>query len=243
MVGLALGSRAPRLAHRVLGDGGEAARAGRSRSTAAGSTSSSPTTRTSWRSRGRSGTSSRRSGCTTACSASPARRCRSRSATSRRSRRCSTAGVARATAPLLPHRALAQPDRLLRRDDGGGAGAVASFRRRSRGSSARPCGPAGRRFAGGARRRLQHAGALAVLHEWRRQASSSSSSGRSHVFGLGFMRDADAPDEMTALVAERAGGARSEGLRGRRTGCATEIDAAGGSCATTPAGSGLVREA
>ena len=67
----------------------------RSRSTAAGSTSSSRTTRTRWRSHGRSGTSSRRSGCTTACSASPARRCRSRSATSRRSRRCSTAGASR----------------------------------------------------------------------------------------------------------------------------------------------------
>ena len=39
---------------------------------------------------GASGTASPRSGCTTACSASPARRCRSRSATWRRSRRCST---------------------------------------------------------------------------------------------------------------------------------------------------------
>ena len=66
-----------------------------SRSTAAGSTSSSRITRTSSRSRGRSATSSRRSGCTTGCSASPARRCRSRSATSRRSRRCSTSGAAR----------------------------------------------------------------------------------------------------------------------------------------------------
>ena len=92
-VGLAVGTGAARLAHRVLGDGREAARDPPSRSTAAGSTSSSPTTRTRWRSRGRSGTSSRRSGCTTACSASPARRCRSRSATSRRSRRCSTAGA------------------------------------------------------------------------------------------------------------------------------------------------------
>ena len=47
-------------------------RSGRcSRSTAAGSTSSSRTTRTSWRSRARSATSSRSSGCTTACSRSP----------------------------------------------------------------------------------------------------------------------------------------------------------------------------
>ena len=54
----------------------------RSRSTAAGSTSSSRTTRTRSRSRARSGIRSRRSGRTTGCSGSPARRCRSRSATS-----------------------------------------------------------------------------------------------------------------------------------------------------------------
>ena len=82
MVGLAVGPRPAGLAHRVLGDGREAARRRRSRSTAAASTSSSRTTRTSSRSRARSGTSSRGSGCTTACSASPARRCRSRSGTS-----------------------------------------------------------------------------------------------------------------------------------------------------------------
>ena len=81
-MGLALGPRPARLAHRVLGDGREAPRPGRSRSTAPASTSSSRTTRTSSRSRARSGTSSRGSGCTTGCSASPARRCRSRSGTS-----------------------------------------------------------------------------------------------------------------------------------------------------------------
>ena len=67
-VGLALGAGPAGLAHRVLGDGREAPRRRRSRSTAAGSTSSSRTTRTSWRSRARAATSSRRSGCTTACS-------------------------------------------------------------------------------------------------------------------------------------------------------------------------------
>ena len=90
VVGLALGARPAGLAHRVLGDGRGAARPGRSRSTAAGSTSSSRTTRTSWPSRALWGTTSRRSGRTTACSASPARRCPSRSATSSRSARRST---------------------------------------------------------------------------------------------------------------------------------------------------------
>ncbi len=54
-VGVAVGARPPGLAHRVLGDGGEARSGRSSRSTAAGSTSSSRTTRTSWRSRGRVG--------------------------------------------------------------------------------------------------------------------------------------------------------------------------------------------
>ena len=66
-----------------------------SRSTAAGSTSSSRTTRTRSPSRVRSGIRSRRSGRTTACSVSPARRCRSRSGTSRRSARRSTNGAGR----------------------------------------------------------------------------------------------------------------------------------------------------
>ena len=93
VVELAVGRGPAGLAHRVLGDGGEAARARVRDPRRRDSTSSSLTTRTSWRSRGPGVTSSRRSGCTTACFASPARRCRSRSGTSRRSPRCSTAGV------------------------------------------------------------------------------------------------------------------------------------------------------
>ena len=95
LVGLALGPRPSRLAHRVLGDGRGSTSGRSSRSTAAGSTSSSRTTRTSSRSRGRSATSSRSSGCTTGCSGSRARRCRSRSATSSRCARRSTRGDAR----------------------------------------------------------------------------------------------------------------------------------------------------
>ena len=67
VLGLALGSRTPGLAHRVLRHVGEAPRVRSSRSTAAGSTSSSPTTRTRSRNRERSVTDSPRSGCTTGC--------------------------------------------------------------------------------------------------------------------------------------------------------------------------------
>ena len=94
-------------------------RSGRSsRSTAAGSTSSSRTTRTSSRSRTPSATRSRGSGCTTGCSGSPARRCRSRSATSPRSARCSSAWGRETVLLFFLTGALAQADRLLRRDDG-----------------------------------------------------------------------------------------------------------------------------
>ena len=85
-VGLALGTRAAGLAHRVLGHGGEAARA-RVRDPRRGARPRLPAPRERVRAVARrAATSSRGSGCTTACFASPARRCRSRSATSRRSR-------------------------------------------------------------------------------------------------------------------------------------------------------------
>ena len=76
------GPRPARLAHRVLGDGREAPRACvRDPRRRARPRLSAPRERDRPVAR-RSGTSSRSSGCTTGCSASPARRCRSRSATS-----------------------------------------------------------------------------------------------------------------------------------------------------------------
>ena len=82
----------PGLAHRVLGDGREGARPGvldprrRARPRL-------PTPRERARPvAGSSGGRSRGCGCTTACFASPARRCRSRSGTWRRSATCSTVG-------------------------------------------------------------------------------------------------------------------------------------------------------
>ena len=96
----------------------------RSRSTAAGSTSSSRTTRTRSRSRARSGIRSRRSGRTTGCSGSPARRCRSRSGNVETIREAIDEWGRETMLALLPDRALAQADRLLGRDDGAGEGAA-----------------------------------------------------------------------------------------------------------------------
>jgi hypothetical protein len=67
----------------------------RSRSTAVGSTSCSPTTRTSSRSRAAPAGSSPPSGCTTGWFASRARRCRNPSGTSSRSATASSSGAAR----------------------------------------------------------------------------------------------------------------------------------------------------
>ena len=138
----------------------------RSRSTAAGSTSSSRTTRTRSRSRARSAIRSPRSGCTTACSASPARRCRSRSGTCddpRGARRMGPRGGAR----LLPH---------------GVTGASRSTSRRRRWRRPRPRretlrnaftlrGRGARRggwddFAGALDDDFDTPAALAVLHDW-----------------------------------------------------------------------------
>ena len=87
LLGLALGPRPARLAHRVLRDGREDARA-RVRDPRRRPRPRLPPPRERARAvAGASDGRSRRSGCTTGCSSSPARRCRSRSATSRRSRR------------------------------------------------------------------------------------------------------------------------------------------------------------
>ena len=94
-VGLAVGPRPAGLAHRVLGDGGGAARAGvRDPRRRARPRLPAPRERAravaGARARVRAGLGAQR-----ACSGSPARRCRSRSGTSRRSARCSTGGGGR----------------------------------------------------------------------------------------------------------------------------------------------------
>ena len=91
-VGLAVGPRPARLAHRVLGDGRGGARAG-VRDPRRRARSRLPAPRERARAvDARSATASRASGRTTACSSSAARRCRSRSGTTSRSATCSTRG-------------------------------------------------------------------------------------------------------------------------------------------------------
>ena len=125
------GDGPPGLAHRVLGDGREAARRWTSRSTAAAPTSSSPTTRTrSPRPRRRAASRSPGSGCTTGWSRSPRRRCRSRSATSSSSPRRSTATAPTAVVAYLVSGHYRQPlafsDEALRRRRRGSSGSATS---------------------------------------------------------------------------------------------------------------------
>ena len=154
LLGVALGSRPTGLAHRVLGDGGEAARPV-FEIHGGGLDLVFPHHENELAQSRALGHEFAKIWMQTGCSASRARRCRSRSGTSRRSRKCSTGGVARRCS-CSSDRALAQPDRLLRRDDGGGPGAVAELPagglRGSRSRSGRWLGS----VRGGARRRLQH---------------------------------------------------------------------------------------
>ena len=155
-LGLAVGPGPAGLAHRVLGDGGGAARPDASRSTAAGSTSSSRITRTRSPSRARSATGSR--DIWVAQRDSPARR--RQDVEVAREHRLDPGGARpvgpRDGARLLPRRPLAQADRVLRRDDGAGGrtggGVPQRLPRPER--ARRRLG----RVRGGARRRLQHAG-------------------------------------------------------------------------------------
>ena len=99
VVGVALGPRPARLAHRVLGDGREAARPG-VRDPRRGARPRLPPPRERARAVGGAGASSPGSGCTTGCSSSPARRCPSRSGTSSRFARRSRVGARDAARPL-----------------------------------------------------------------------------------------------------------------------------------------------
>ena len=123
LMALALGRRAPRLAHRVLGDGRGRARPRLRRSTAAAPTWSSPTTRTrSPRPRPPAASPWPASGCTTGWSSSTRRRCRSRRATSSSSPRRSTATGPEAVVAFLASGHYRQPlafsDELLTEVEG-----------------------------------------------------------------------------------------------------------------------------
>ena len=165
LVGLALGPRPARLAHRVLGDGRGDLRAGvRDPRRRARPRLPAP------RERGRAVACARpsrspRSGRTTGCCGSPARRCRSRRERlddPGDDRRVGAGGGAR----LLPDRLLAQADRLLaRHDDPGGrpAGDAAECVHAAR---LRPRREPLAGFAAALDDDFDTPAALAVLHDW-----------------------------------------------------------------------------
>ena len=144
------------------------------------------------------GTSSQRSGCTTACSASPARRCRSRSATSRRSRKCSTSGASRrhcssssprtgAARSTSPTRPWSRPGRSGRRFE------------RLRAGRQTELGPEWDEFVAVLDDDFNTPAALALLHEWRRVRNLDRLRRALELFGLA-PPDADAPDEIRELA-------------------------------------------
>ena len=209
-MGLAVGPRPPRLAHRVLGDGREAPRA-RLRDPRRRARPRLPAPRERARAVARARrTSSRRSGCTTGCSASPARRCRSRSATSSRSATRSTSGARETLLLFFLTGALAQADRLLRRDDRAGARAGAS---RSANASS---GCRAERGAASAWERVRRPRStttstrrrrLRSSTSWRTTGSSSCSRRGLDVFGLGVARRG------TARLRPRSSSSPSAGAR------------------------------
>ena len=212
-LGLALGARPARLAHRVLRDGREAPRRRCSRSTAAGSTSASRTTRTSWRSRAAPGASS------------PAlwmhngmleldEEKMSKSVGNIVSLR-EVAGRVRARGDprLLPRRPLPQPDRVLRRGHALGAAEAERFR------NAVPDAAAEREarrlggLRGGPRRRFQHSGRAhrAPRLARGRPARPAASAGWRSSGWRASAAEESAPDEVVV-----AGRTRREEARGRR---------------------------
>ena len=237
LVGLAVGPRPARLAHRVLGDGRAAARARRSRSTAAGSTSSSPTTRTSSRSRARSAIPSRRSGRTTGCSELTGEKMSKSVGNIATLREVLDELGARDAARLLPRRPLAQADRLLRRDDGAGRGAGRGAARRVPRSHPQPAPPRpGMRFARRARRRLQHArGARGAPRLARPRAALRA---RWRLFGLALARRVRARRRRrSAELASASPAARAPSATSSwPIACAAELEAAGWEMRDEPGG-------
>ena len=175
----------------------------RSRSTAAGSTSSSPTTRTSSRSRGRSGIRSRRSGRTTACSSSPARRCRSRSGTSRRSARCSTSGGARRCSCSSSAAHWRKPIDFSTETMAQAAAQAEALPRRLPPAIRAAPPDAWDAVRGGARRRLQHAGGACGACTAGATTSCSRPCARRSSGSARLPSQDEAPPELVALAEQR----------------------------------------
>ena len=217
VVGVAVGPRPAGLAHRVLGDGRGDLRAGvRDPRRWARPRVPAP------RERGgavavRSGIRSPRSGRTTGCSASPARRCRSRSATWRRCARRSTSGGARRCSSSSSRRHWRKPidfseetmaQAAARRGDAAqcvhaGAGRAIDERRWSA-------------FAAALDDDFDTPRALAVLHDWASDAAARPAAARARRSSASssLAEREQAPAEVAgARRAARAGACRA-GFRG-----------------------------
>ena len=211
----------------------------RSRSTAAGSTSSSRTTRTSWRSRVRAGTSSRSIWMHNGMLRFTRREdVEVRSATSRRSQEVLDEWGRGDDARSSSYGALAQADRLLRGDDGGRA-CTCGRDPRNLPQSVRA---GARRVVGAlrvdARRRLQHARCACAPARVARPRARAARARRlrprgARRGGRGAVRGA---------TSSRGGGRRRAraATSPRPTGCGRRSSPRAGTCATIPDGYRLV---
>ena len=228
-MGLAVGPGPAGLAHRVLGDGGGAARAGvRDPRRRARPRLPPPRERAGAVARARARVRAR-SGRTTACSASPARRCRSRSATSITHPRGARRVGPRDAAALLPDRPLAQADRLLRRRRWPQAQARREmFRNAFRSRRASRAGALGRLRRRRSTTTSTRPRRSRVLHEWRRRAARPAAARRS-----GSSASARSPSrtrrpsEVVALAERRAEARARERTSTEADRLRDEIEAAG----------------
>ena len=206
VVGLAVGSRPARLAHRVLGDGGGPVRAGvrdPRRRARPRLSASRERDRAVARARSRR---SRSCGCTTGCSSSSARRCRSRSATSRRSARRTTAWGREA---LLVFFLTAHWSKPIDYSDETLAAAEAraeSFREVFRNPSEPAPEGEWERFAAALDDDFNTPEALAIMHSWRDHDLLRRALG---VFGLASLAEQDAAPAEVVELAERRQEARA----------------------------------
>ena len=197
-----------------------------SRSTAAGSISSSRTTRTRSRSRRRSVTRSRGSGCTTACSGSPARRCTSPPVTTCPLKDALDRWGRETLLVFFLSGHWRKPMDYLGRDAGGRR---ARGQRRSARCSANPSEPAPERawdrFAEALEDDFNTPEALVVMHEWRRPRPAAARARRVRARLAGGAGRGAGGAARAGRAA--AGGARPAGTSRQSDRLREEIEAAG----------------
>ena len=134
----------------------------------------------------------------------------------------------RGAAALLPRRALAQADRLLRGDDGagGGPGRDASATRTRQPKASGSCS-SGTSFADALDDDFNTPDALAVMHDWRERPARPARRGARALRARVARRAEPPPEEIVALAEARAGARARRATSTRPTGCAPRSTAAG----------------